>query len=303
MKSLLQTKVWADFRQSQGWQIHWVGEILVLEKALPMGFSFLYAPELILASFQDKAEELQVLLKKQKAIFLRLDFLDQYEEEGANLLKEKGFRKAFEEIQPEYRQWVDLAPEEEQILAQMKEKGRYNIRLAQRRGVVVKKSDQIDEFYDLFRQTAARDGFQIRPRAYFVKLWRLLQENNYGELLVAYWQNQPVAAEIVTYFDSIASYLYGASGNAYREVMAPYLLHWEAIKEAKRRNCQIYDLLAISPFSEKPKAESGKHKYAGITRFKEQFGGRKVQLLGSYDLVFRPFWYNLFKIAEKIRRH
>ena len=308
MKSLLQTQEWATFRETQGWRVHWVDEILVLEKPLPMGLSFLYAPEVdfFQINFNEFLPKIAEISKKSHSILLRIDCLNHnsapYGEKISKILKNKKFIKSFEEIQPEYRQIINISKSEEQILAQMKQKGRYNIKVAERSGVVVEKSDNIDDFYKIFCETAKRDGFQVRPKKYFVNLLRILKSAGLAELLVCRYNNSPVAAGIFTFCDGLASYLYGASLSSQRQVMAPYLMHWEAIKLAKEKNCHFYDLLAVSPFG----SNTDQHllaKYAGITRFKEQFGGQKYQTVGSWDLVLNPAMYQLFKLVENIRRH
>jgi len=304
MQSVLQTKEWAELRESQGWKAHWIENLLVLEKPLPLGLSFLYAPEVdfFAINLEKKLKKIKEIAQKSRAIFTRLDFINKNEglfsSKIISGLKDLNFCKAFEEIQPEWRQITDINKSEDKILAQMKPKGRYNIRVAQKNGVVVEKSQNIDDFYNIFRETAERDGFEIRPRTYFVNLLEKLQHDSLAELLVCKYNGRVIAAGIFTFYGEIASYLYGASGNEARNVMAPYLMHWEAILEAKRRSCKLYDLLAVAPAGTKEN-----HKYAGITRFKEQFGGRKVHLVGSWDLVAKPVWYWLFKLAEKFRRH
>ncbi len=319
MKSILQTKEWAALRESQGWKAHWVDEVLVLEKPLPLGFSFLYSPEVDFykINFPKFLPKIKEISKKSHSIFLRLDFLNQknsvFGGKITTILKKNHLIKSFEEIQPEYRQIVDITKSEEEILAKMKPKGRYNIKVGQKHGLVVEKSQNIDEFYEIFKETASRDGFQIRPKKYFAKLIQTLKEINSVELLVVKYNDIPVAAGIFTFFDEMATYLYGASLSKYRNVMAPYLMHWEAIKIAKAKGCKFYDLLAVAPFNSHPERSEGsidssqaqndkKHKYAGITQFKEQFGGIKYQTVGSWDIIYSKCWYNLFKFIEKMRR-
>lgn len=324
MKSLLQTKEWANFRVSQGWQAHEIDGIFILERQMPFApkgslweKSFLYAPEVEWASINldNFLRNLEKIAQSSHSIFFRLEILDEFDEEIIEKLKVNKFVKAFEELQPEWRQIIDISQSEQDLLAQMKEKGRYNIKIAQREGVVIKSSKKIDDFYKIFIETAKRDGFSIRPRNYFEKMFEILGEN--VELLIAEFQGKIIAAEIVTFYENTASYLYGASSSENRNVMAPYLLHWEAIKRAKEKGCKYYDLLAVNPGdvdrsqstvnrneenSVNGERLSVNHKYSGITRFKEQFGGRKVHITGSYDLVFKPTWYKLFKTAEKYRR-
>lgn len=130
-----------------------------------------------------------------------------------------------------------------------------------------------------------------------------MQKNDHAELLVALYNNNIIAAEITSFYDDTASYLYGASSNQDRQVMAPYLLHWEAIRRAKAKGCKYYDLLAVDPQETEIKNKNPIiHKYAGIGKFKRQFGGKTVQLVGGWDMVYQPMWYKAFKIAEKMRR-
>ncbi len=299
MKSLLQSQKWGEFRQSQGWQADRVDDILVLGRKLFLGKSFLYSPEV---DWDDKKnlsifiENTKKIAEKNKSIFFRLEILDEFDEEIVQKLKKNAFIKAFEEVQPEYRHIIDIGKSKDEILGQMKEKGRYNIRLAQRHDITIEKSNNIAEFYEIFLQTAKRNGFDIRPKEYFEKMLAILSPDGLAELLVARYQNKTVAAEIVSYFGQTASYLYGASSNEDRNLMAPYLLHWETMRRAKERGCKYYDLLAVNP------EDNENHKYVGIGRFKRQFGGRTIHLVGSWDLVYQPFWYKIFKIAEQVRR-
>jgi lipid II:glycine glycyltransferase (peptidoglycan interpeptide bridge formation enzyme) len=299
VKSLLQTSEWASFRKDLGWQAHDIEDISVLEKKLPLGKSFLYAPEVeygAVENFEDFLKNIKKIAKENKTIFFRLEILDKNDVEVVEKLKKNGFIKAFEEVQPEWRQIVNISGVEEEILAGMKQKGRYNIRVAQKHNVVVEKSEKIEDFYQIFLETSKRDGFEIRPLKYFQKLMEFFSSDGVAELWVARYNNKTVAAIIATFYDGVASYLYGASSDEYRNVMAPYLLHWQVMKRAKEKGCKFYDLLAVAPEG----VES--HKYIGITRFKEQFGGEKVQIIGSYDLVYKPVWYKMFKFAEKVRR-
>lgn len=306
-KSLLQTKEWAALRESQGWQAHSVDGIYVLEKKLPMGKSFLYAPEVNFSdlNLENFLENIKKISQNSNKVFLRLEILEENDEKIIEKLKESGFVKAFEEVQPEFRQIIPIHGTIDEILAGMKQKGRYNIKIAQKNNIQVKTSNNIIEFYQMFLETAKRDGFSIRPKDYFENMLEILSAQGYVELLIANYQGKPVAAEIISYYDGVASYLYGASSNEYRNLMAPYLLHFEAMKRAKEKGCKVYDLLAVAPMEEKngEQVEIEGHKHAGISRFKRQFGGETICLVGSYDLVFQPFWYKIFKIAEKMRRH
>lgn len=307
MQSFLQTQEWADLKVSQGWFSHNLDGVFILEKNLPFAKNFLYSPEVDFQNIVNFNEFIEKIPKNSRTLFFRLEILNDFDTEIGQkieaVLKKYGFIKAFEELQPEWRQIIDISKSEEEIFAQMKPKGRYNIKIAQKNNVDVVVSNNISAFYELFCQTAKREGFSIRPKKYFQDLLEKLNPKGYAEMFLAKYNNIAIAAAIVTFYQDTASYLYGASSNEYRNVMAPYLVHWHAIKRAKEKGCKYYDLLAIEPVtSNQLPVVTSNHKYAGITRFKEQFGGRKVHLVGSYDLIYKPFWYKLFKMAEKRRR-
>ncbi len=312
MKSLLQTKEWVQFKASRGWKAHEVGfgddgqSIFVLERKLGIGKTFLYAPEVSVG--EATASELTEFIEKARSlsrttIFLRLeifDVKDKGESATVTALKKAGFRKAFEETQPEHRQQVDITQDETTILANMTEKGRYNVKLANRKGVEVRFSTDIKDvevFYDLFRLTGGRNRFSIRSKTYFHDLCTMLFEHGLGELVIAEYEGQPLTTFIMTYYDGLANYLYGASSNEHRNVMAPYAAHFEAMRRAKERSCTVYDLLQVSP----PDAK-GNHPYSNLTQFKERFGGERVDLVGGWDYVYLPLWYEAFKLGQKIRR-
>lgn len=273
-----------------------------------MGKSFLYSPEVT-----GKPDQLVALLpkvrsiaKERNSICFRLELLidqnDPIAEQWHAAFRYTHFIKAFESVQPDDRQIIGLGHSEDELLAQMKSKGRYNIRVAERSGVQVRESTMstletdVATFYEIFQQTAKRDKFSIRSQSYFLELCRILYHHDCGRLFTASYQNQPLAAAIVTFYDGLAAYLYGASSNENRQVMAPYLMHWKIMQWAQSQEALYYDLLAIRPPGDK------KHPYDGITRFKEQFGGEAVHLMGSWDLPLQPTWYSLFKLAEGVRR-
>jgi lipid II:glycine glycyltransferase (peptidoglycan interpeptide bridge formation enzyme) len=312
MTSLLQTKQWAELKASQGWKTHHIelsGQtepISVLERELAFGTTMLYAPEVILEKTAAKhLEELAEKCRKEapNAIFFRLELMMPFSETDTALtaqLVNAHYQKSFEEVQPEHRQWIDISGDETTILATMKEKGRYNVRLAERKGVVARISTDtkdVEVFYKIFSETAERDGFRIRNQAYFEALCTMLFREKLGELVIAEKDGEPLAALIITYYDGLAAYLYGASSNAQRNLMAPYAAHMAAIRSAKKHDCTTYDLLQIAP----PNVEE--HAYLSLTRFKQQFGGERMDLVGSWDRIYRPSWYIAFMAAEKLRRH
>lgn len=305
----MQTPTWAAFKKTQGWAEYHAEGLFVLGKRMPFGQFFLYAPEVPFSAvgLSALATELRDLARQQGAFVIRLDFLDEWSAQAVSALKEVGFIKAFEDVQPEFRQWIDLRPEPQAMLAGMKQKGRYNIKVAERLGVVVEHARDTQQFVDLYKETAKRDGFSGRSAQYFTRLVGALEANGPTHVWAARYKQQTLAAAITHSFGGMTSYLYGASSSTNREVMAPYALHWAIIQEAKDRGDMTYDLLAIAPFAHDGYTLTEAdyrlaQKYAGITRFKQQFGGRGIHLLGSWDLVINSLVYQTFKTAQRVRR-
>lgn len=316
MQSLLQTQQWVDLKVSQGWKSHNIEGVFILEKSLPMGLSFLYAPEVEWAAVENLEkfiENIKKIAEESHSLFFRLEILDEKDPKIVKNLKNLKFIKSFEELQPEWRQIVDISKSEEEILNQMKPKGRYNIRVAQKHGVEVsvcpidRLNDGIEIFYDLYYQTARYQKLSHRDKKYFLEMLKVLYPKDEAAILIARYQNLPLSALIITFYngeadisqkryDGVASYLYGGTSRLHKNVMAPYLAHWEAIKLAKKKGCRYYDLLAVAPEG------SENHQYSNLTFFKEQFGGRKINITGSYDLVYKPVGYKIFKVAERLRR-
>jgi len=297
MKSILQSSEWAKFKAAQGFEIFELDGLCVHKRNLPFGKNFLYIPEaganLLTPSH---IEQIKHLAKKENSIFARLEILDRFSQNADQMVRAFGFIKAFEQVQPKWRQIIDISKSEEEILAQMKQKGRYNIKVAQKHGVkITTANENLKAFYDLYAQTVKREGITGRTTSYFQKIVDNFEQTDYLVVFSATYQNEPVAGAIITFYDGVASYLYGGSSRSHRDVMAPYLMHWEIMREAKKRGCSAYDLLGIS-------APGKQGKWAGVTKFKEQLGGEAVEILGSYDFVNQSLWYKLFKFAEKIRR-
>ena len=297
-KSYLQSESWKKFKEGQGW----LGKSFVghvgLKRNLPFGQSLWYLPELPWEETLKKLPELVSELRQESATFARLEFLIPFEPERASLLIKLGLIKSFEDVQPEYRQWVSLDKSEEKILEQMKPKGRYNIKVAERHNLKVERGTEeslVRRFFPLYEKTAERSDFQGRCLKYFLDLVKIIAEDKVGEVVVVSKDGQDLAAGIFIYYEGLASYLYGGSGGD-RALMGPYLMHWEVIKEAKKQKCLIYDLLAVAP----PETEN--HPYAGLTRFKTQFGGETIRMLGSWDLINRPLWYKMYRFIERRRR-
>ncbi|QBD79234.1 peptidoglycan bridge formation glycyltransferase FemA/FemB family protein [Ktedonosporobacter rubrisoli] len=196
-------------------------------------------------------------------------------------------------VQPLRTISLDLAPTEETLLAQMKEKWRYNIRLAARKGVSIREAETIEDleaWYNLLQVTGTRDKFGIHTFAYYVDMWRLFKAQNALRVLLAEHNGQLLAGIFVGHFASQAAYMYGASSNEQRQLMPNYLLQWEAIRWAKQQGADLYDFWGI------PDTDDPNEAMAGVYRFKSGWGGRVVKFIGGYEQIYRQL---MLKIATR----
>jgi lipid II:glycine glycyltransferase (peptidoglycan interpeptide bridge formation enzyme) len=221
----------------------------------------------------------------------------------------KPFSRAGADVQPPDTVLIDLSPPEETILMGMKPKWRYNIRLAGRKGVSIRRRGEegLEGFYALLRETARRDRVAIHGFDYYRTLF--VHTREYGEqrredsppgletrLYLAEHGGDLLAGIVTLFRGTSAVYLYGASSDRKRNLMAPYALQWAAMGDAKRAGCLAYDLFGISPDGDPS------HPMAGLYRFKTGFGGRIIHRPGSWDYTYRPLAKGLFTAAESLRK-
>jgi lipid II:glycine glycyltransferase (peptidoglycan interpeptide bridge formation enzyme) len=214
-----------------------------------------------------------------------------------------GWHLSDEQVQFRNTVLIDLTPDLDQLLANMKQKTRYNIRLAERKGVIVRVGDASDFelLYRLYVETSIRDDFVIRDWRYYQKLWSTMLDAGLAEPLIAEVQGHPVAGVVIFRFAGRAWYMQGMSGLEHREKMPNYLLQWEAIRRAKLAGCQTYDLWGA------PDEFIEGDPLWGVYRFKEGLGGQVVRGLGAWDLPVRPMVYRMYteilpRLLERMRR-
>ncbi len=306
--SIFQTEEWEDFKLKTGYEKSYrLDDILILQRQLPFSMTFLYSPMVDSAKIQKIGrgfiEEVKNIAERNKSIFYRLELnIPKENEAKLKILNTKfSFVKAFEEMQPEHNWVLNINKPIEQLLAEMKQKGRYNIKIAEKNKIEIISSDkpgkELDAFYDQYSKTGQRHKISYRNKRYFEALLEIMRQKSYARVYVARAKNSDLASAIILYSETAALYLYGGSNDNYRNLMAPYLLHWKIIKEAREQGYKEYNFLGIAP------DDNPAHPWAGITRFKKQFGGEQVDIAGSYDLPIKPMQYQMFKAAEKIRRH
>jgi lipid II:glycine glycyltransferase (peptidoglycan interpeptide bridge formation enzyme) len=205
-------------------------------------------------------------------------------------LKQRGWVFSPNPVQFRNTAKLDLRPSEDNLLAGMKQKTRYNLRLAERKGVRVRPGTvgDLDVLYRLYAETAARDGFVIRPEAYYHDAWGSFMAAGLALPFVAEVEAEPVAALVVFQYARTALYMYGMSRAAHREKMPNHLLQWEAMRWAKAQGCKTYDFWGA------PEALTEQDLMWGVWKFKEGFGGEFVQGIGAWDYAPSPALYRLY---------
>jgi lipid II:glycine glycyltransferase (peptidoglycan interpeptide bridge formation enzyme) len=295
--------------------------------------SILYAPKGPLLDWTNEGlrnrvlDDLQVFAKKEGAVFFKMDpdvvlgrgvpaqendTIDVGGQTVMSELKQRGWRYSSDQIQFKNTVLIDLNPSEEEMISRMKQKTRYNIRLAEKKGVALRigTPEDFGLLYRMYADTSVRDSFVIRDEEYYKTVWTTFMANTQSpvsnlksfnsqitnpqlpipsaEALIAEVNNEPVAAIFVFYFAGRAYYVYGMSRDVHREKMPSYLLQWEAMKRAKARGCSVYDLWGA------PDKFDESDSLWGVYRFKEGLGGKVVRTLGAWDFTPYPFWYKLY---------
>ncbi len=294
-RNLWQHPLWADFQNAANrktWLLETKGaSALVVKHKLPKGFNWLEVPRGPLwtteKGLKEIMEKIEKIGQREKSIFIRFSPYRKIRNVKCEMRNAEG------DHHPEASLILDLKPDLEDILMQMKPKGRYNVRLAQKHGIQIEQSHDADEFHKLLKKTGNRDGFGIHPKAYYQNMLDALGVE--AQLLLAVHEERVIAGGIFTYLDDWGIYYYGASDHHYRNLMAPYLIQFEAIKEAKDRECKFYDFLGISPNDNKH------HPWSGVTNFKKKFGGRAVHYPKAKEIVLRPFWNFVLRLYKKFR--
>lgn len=318
---ILQTWEWGQFKSHYGWQPLlkiWKDRrdkssaaAMILKRSVPGGFSVLYVPRGPLLDWEnisqviDVVRGLQLVAKEEKAIFIKMDpeiilgtgipssTDDRINSSGESVtaqIRALGWRYSQDQVQFRNTAWLDLSGGEDDWLARMKQKARYNLRLAQRKGVIVRPGNMGDLplLYRMYAQTSVRDGFVIRSEAYYRDLWRSFMDRGLSEPLIAEVDDEPVAGLFLFFFAGRAWYLYGMSTSSHREKMPNYILQWEAMRLAKSKGCWTYDLWGA------PEEFVENDPMWGVFRFKDGLGSRVIRTAGAWDYPSRPGLYMLY---------
>ncbi len=304
-RPFLQTIEWLGFQRHLGRKVWRLDDGFikanVIRHDVRMGQSYLYVPygpELNLDMARDGLNNelshfsrfVHGLARQEGSMFIKVEPMHDVVIE---VLIRNGmrFQKSSRGIQPQRTVVVDLSKTNDELLDGLHYKHRYNINLAQRKGVTIEESDDADIFWKLLQSTAEHDDFRTHGMLYYKKLLRFFSNDTDAlrtRLFLAHHGGKPVAGVIMMEHGRTVTYLHGAMDRTERALMAPHLMHWELLRQYKARGYTSYDFWGIDA-----------NKWPGVTRFKLGFGARTIEYPGSFDLIAKPLWSWLYKMSGR----
>ena len=322
---ILQTQEWGQVKSKYGWhsiQKSWsdqnnifaAAQILTRTltlKGIKLPFNVSYIPRGPVLDWKNTdyikkvISDIETHAKMAGSIFIKIDpeiiigrgipgssddHIDSNAIDVVSLLHKRGWIFSKEQIQFRNTAVIDLNQSQDDLLANMKQKTRYNIRLSERKGVSVRliNKDDFPVMYKMYAETSLRDGFAIRSQEYYQDVWETFIFSNMCDGLIAEIENDPIAGLFIFYFNDRAWYLYGMSTNKHRGKMPNYLLQWEAIKRARFRGCKQYDLWGA------PDLFDDTDPMWGVFRFKAGLGAKVIRTPGALDFPIKPNLYSLY---------
>jgi len=310
----LQSWEWGEFRKKTGIEVIRLGVFdpslvvgyqLTVHRLPKLPYTIIYFPK---GPMPDKImlDTLKKVGQEKKAIFVKLEpnvgSVYSNKTEGRREVEKFLLNNGCRPGRPLFTRFtfqLDLKKSEEEILARMKPKTRYNIRLAKRYGVEVVEDNSLEAFESylkLLLETTRRQRFYAHTPYYHRLLWETLSPTDIYHLFLAKYQGQVLAAFIFFTFNNVLYYPYGASTRTHKEVMASYALFWEAIKFGKQKGCRVFDMWGTPGPDPNPR-----DPWFGFHRFKEGFGPQIIEYLGTYDLVLNRFFYPFFNLTNSFR--
>ncbi len=292
--SFLQSEEWQAVQQRMGRRTERIASVLVIRHDLPFGFHYLYCPRPA-APGQEFFRDATAVTRVLGALFLKID----PSQTITSMIHDSRFViQESHSLQPIATLLIDCQKSDEQLLLAMHPKTRYNIRLAERHGVSVRRVqrpvpvEDFETFLRLLRRSAERDAFVLHPAEHYRILLDVATEQFSPDLFIAERRGSPLAAAIVNCYQpsKTATYLHGGSSYESRALMAPYLLHWRIIQAGRERGIVTYDFGGVDSV-----------RWPGLTRFKQGFGGRAHTFPPSVDIIFRPELYHFYRLQRFMR--
>jgi peptidoglycan pentaglycine glycine transferase (the first glycine) len=302
---ILQTGEWGELKAAFGWTpiriINGETGVQILVRSLPLGFTLAYLPKPIPFDNRNLWAEIESLCRSHRSIFLKVE-LDEWLKDSDALTQphnslSPGFVSSPHHIQPPRTIIVNLRGSNEEILSRMKQKCRYNVRLAEKKGIIVRPWNDLKGFHNLMSVTGSRDGFGIHSLEYYNRAYELFHPSGMAEIFLAEFEGKPLAALMVSVRGRRAWYLYGASTDEERNRMPTYLLQWEAMRWAKSKGAEEYDLWGVPDEDEvklEAQFESRNDGLWGVYRFKRGFGGEVLRAAPAMDKVYNSLLYRLY---------
>jgi peptidoglycan pentaglycine glycine transferase (the first glycine) len=304
-RSFLQSFAWGEFQAARHGRVkrfvfeqanQVIGRIQGFEKNIGFGVRYLYVPRFTRTQLP-QPDAFFSYCKKQGYAFVRCEPVETFDSDTFAM-------RSIAPIQPSDTLVVSLDPSDDQLRAAMHPKTRYNIRLAERKGVIVQQKKDINVFWNLHARTAERDGFSSHPREYYAAMLDLDMVTQWNARL----GGEYIASNICIAYGDTFTYLHGASADMHRNVMAPYMLQWSQMMYAKARRCRQYDFWGIAPLTDGQPHTSfhtlswnATHSLTGVTRFKGGFGGERETYGKAIDVILRPTVYTLYRTARSLR--
>ncbi|EKD43778.1 MAG: methicillin resistance protein [uncultured bacterium] len=299
--SFIQSWQWGDILIAEGKKVERLavekdGVVTIVAQIMYMplvfGWRYAFCPKGPVGDLN--AESLSVLsdyFKSKKIVFWRME--PKEKKDNANLIKSR-------DINPSSTMILDLQKSEEEILAGMHSKTRYNINLSQKKNLEVKNEKNLSVFWELMKKTGQRDDFRLHEPAHY----QAILDSDFSTQLTVYSHDKAIATMVLIGYGDIFTYLFGASDHDYRNLMAPYLLQWSAMMIGKKNGYKSYDFFGVAPnvSGNEHYEYSSEHQYGGVSRFKSGFGADYVEAPGTFDLVINRFKYNLYLYLRKLRR-
>lgn len=308
---VIQSWEWGDFRESLGLPLLRYGIFqddkmtrafqLTLHK-IPFTKKYVgYLPKGP-APDQELSDALEIVGKKHNCAFIKIEPDIKITSEDQ---KAASFKKSPKPLFTKYNFVLDLTPSEDELMAKMHQKTRYNVRLAQKKGVIVEErvdDEGLEIYLNLYFETTGRQNYHGHNRDYHKKVWYKLKEANMARFLIGSYQEagsskpEPLTAWMLLNFQDKLYYPYGGSSNKHRDLMHSNLVAWEAIKLGKKLGCSSFDMWgALGPEAD------AKDPWYGFHRFKQGYGGELVEYIGTFDLVFDPLLYYSFTFVDKLQ--
>lgn len=298
-RHVLQSELWEKFKNSYGTPAVRVGNIVYTKHKIPFtSYFYGYCPRVTPSDIN--FEKLKISLKENQCVACHFDVPNVPKGDSEEKISGDMFKKyCSESVRDEFAKGnflMDLTKSEDEILNNMHKKHRYNIKLAQRKGVVVRKSTDdkdFDLFFDLYAETGQRQKFFGRSRLYLKKVWETFREGDSSFLLIAEYGGKPLSAWMLIVYDGVLYYPYGGSSVKDRDVQSSCLVGWEAIKFGKKMGCEMFDMWGASE-----DMNNKSDPYYGFSLFKEKFGAKHVTYINSYDFVINEPVYKAFIFAN-----